>query len=215
MINTNTPNRVGDTMKPLHIFALALVAAFLVPAAAQAQRSPIVTRISPHEIISTHFGRDMVTIIYGRPFTVKPGTTEVRQVFGNPQVVPWDKVWRTGSDEATTLICGKALAFGDMIVPAGVHTIFTFPSKDGDSKFIVNNRIGQWGIPYLASDEKQEIGRVNMTKTTLDKPVDQFTMQILPKRTGDAPNAPFSTTEGTIVMKWELTQFSVDFNVQP
>ncbi len=200
-------------MKPLHIFALTLAAAFLVPAAAQAQRSLIVTRVSPHEVISTHFGRDMVTIVYGRPFSKNPKGNDIRVIWGT--LVPWDKVWRTGSDEATTLICGKPLAFGDMIVPAGIHTIFTFPSKDGDSKFIVNNRIGQWGIPYLASDEKQELGRVNMTKSTLDKSVDQFTMQILPKRTGDAPNAPFSTTEGSIVMKWELTQFSVDFKVQP
>ena len=203
-------------MKPLHFIVLALAGMFLIPSGSMAQRgprSPVVVHLSPHDIISCHFGTAMVTIIYGRPLTIKPGTTDVRVIWGT--LVPWDKVWRTGSDEATTLICGKPIVFGDLVVPAGIHTIFTFPSKDGDSKFIINNRIGQWGIPYPAAEEKEELGRVTMTKSALDKPLDQFKMEILAKRTSDAPNAPFSATDGTIKMEWESTQFSIDFKVQP
>ena len=32
-------------------------------------------------------------LVYGRPYTVKPGTTEVRKIWGG--LVPFGKVWRT------------------------------------------------------------------------------------------------------------------------
>ena len=48
-----------------------------------------------------------VTITYGRPYSIKPGTTEVRKIWGG--LVPWGKADRMGSDEATLLLTQQSL----------------------------------------------------------------------------------------------------------
>jgi DUF2911 family protein len=185
-------------MKPLHgllvIFAAALAGA--TPALAQQKR------VSPHETISTRFGRDLVIITYGRPYSKKPGTDVVRKIWGD--LVPWGKVWRAGSDEATTIIFQKPLIFGDTTVPGGAYTLFMLPNEDGTAKLIINKEIGQWGIPYLQKDIDQELVRLDMKKETLDPQVDQFTMAI----------AKTDNNNGSIQMMWETSRYSIDFKIQ-
>ncbi|HWX19787.1 MAG TPA: DUF2911 domain-containing protein [Candidatus Binatia bacterium] len=159
--------------------------------------------VSPHETISATIDGSKITLTYGRPFSKKPGTTEVRKIWGG--LVPYGKVWRTGADAATVLNIEQPLAIGETTVPAGKYTLFTFPVEDGTSKLIINKRTGQWGIPY---DEKKEadneLARVDMKKETLDKDVDQFTMAIEPNPSGG----------GVLKMMWEKTQYSVPFTVK-
>ncbi len=49
-----------------------------------------------------------------------------RKIMGG--LVPYDKVWRTGANPATTLITPIDLRIGTLKVPAGTYTIFTLPS---------------------------------------------------------------------------------------
>ncbi len=79
-------------------------------------------RISPHEQTSATFDGKKVTIEYGRPY--KKG----REIFGG--LVPWDKVWRTGADEATisprmpTDDCSSCTAS-----QKGSYALFTIPES--------------------------------------------------------------------------------------
>ncbi|MGE0405577.1 MAG: DUF2911 domain-containing protein, partial [Candidatus Korobacteraceae bacterium] len=78
------------------MFALALLT--WAQQQAQAQRN----RVSPHEQVSLTFDDGKkVTIDYGRPKRQDPKTGQVRKVFGG--LVPYDRPWRAGADEATTL----------------------------------------------------------------------------------------------------------------
>jgi hypothetical protein len=180
--------------------ATAVVAVAPVMAQAQKKQAP---RLSPHETISTKVDGNRVTIVYGRPYTTKPGTNEARKIWGG--LVPYDKVWRTGADEATLLLTEQPIAIGDLALAPGSYTLFTFPSADGSAKLIVNKKVGQWGIPY---DEKKEaaneLGRVDLKKDTLDTPVDQFTMALERGPSGG----------GVISMMWENTKYSVPFTVR-
>jgi len=192
-------------MKMFGLAAALMVAATLVdasPAMAQAQKKQR-QRLSPHETITAAIDGDEVKLVYGRPYTKKPGTSEVRKIWGG--LVPYDKVWRTGADEATLLTTTKPIVIGDLTLPPGTYSLFTFPSADGSAKLIVNKRTGQWGIPY---DEKKEaaneLGRVDLKKDNLDKPVDQFTMAIEKGPSGG----------GVLKMMWETTQYSVPFTVK-
>jgi hypothetical protein len=141
-----------------------------------------------------------VTITYGRPFSAKPGTTEVRKIWGT--LVPWGKAWRMGSDEATTLITQQPLMLGGTAVPAGAYTLYMVPMENGTSKLAISKKIGQWGVPV---DESQDLARVDLKKDTTEKAYDQFTMAV------DKDQA---TGGGVIKMMWENTQFSVPFTVQ-
>lgn len=147
---------------------------------------------SPHETTSTVVDGNRVTITYGRPYM------KGREIWG--KLVPYGKVWRTGSDEATILITQKPIVIGETTVPAGAYTLFTLPNEDGSAKLIINKQIGQWGIGRGSYDEKQDVARVDMKKETLDKPVEEFTIAV--------------TRDGQIKMSWDKTQYSVAFKVE-
>jgi hypothetical protein len=178
------------------MFTLILIATILgsaLPLMAQQKR------ISPHETISTRFGRNLVMVVYGRPYTKDPKTGDVRKIWGG--LVPYGKVWRTGADEATLLITQKPLVMGDTTIPAGAYTLFTLPNEDGTCQLIINKQIGQWGLQY---DQKQDLARIDLKKDALDAPVDQFTMALDKDPSGG----------GILKLSWENTQFSVPFTVQ-
>jgi len=157
-------------------------------------------RISPHETISARIDGNRVTLIYGRPYSKDPKTGAIRTIWG--ALVPYGKVWRTGSDEATTLITQQAIDLGGTTLPAGVYTLFTLPAADGSAKLLVNKQVGQWGVdPY---DEKQEFARIDLKKDTLATQVDQFTMALEKNPAGGA----------VLKMAWENTQFSVNYTLK-
>ena len=157
-------------------------------------------RISPHETISLKVDGNRVTIIYGRPYSKDPKTGALRKIWG--ELVPYGKVWRTGSDEATTLITQQAIDLGGTTVPAGTYTLFTVPQADGSAKLVINKETGQWGVdPY---HEANELARVDLKKDTLNTQLDQFVMALEKNPAGG----------GILKMAWETTQFSVAYTVK-
>jgi hypothetical protein len=159
-------------------------------------------RISPHETVSAVIDGNRVTIIYGRPYTKDPKSGEPRKIWGG--LVPYGKVWRTGADEATTLITQKPILFGDTTVPAGAYTLWTLPNEDGTAKLIINKQIGQWGVGPNSYDEKQDLARIDLKKDALEKPADQLAIAVSKNPDGS----------GILKMMWEDTQFSAPFTVQ-
>jgi hypothetical protein len=161
-------------------------------------------RISPHETISTVIGDrrtgDRITIIYGRPYSKDPKTGDVRVIWGT--LVPYDKPWRMGADEATLFITQQPIAIGDTTIPAGAYTLYLVPEETGPSKLAFSTAIGKWGIPV---DVNHDLARVDATREPLDPPLDQYAMAVTKDSSG---------TGGTIKLMWEKTQFSVSFTVK-
>jgi len=194
-------------MKRLPLIALG-AALLLSTLPLLAQVAPPATpraRVSPHETISaviagTGMNAQRLLVIYGRPYSKAPQGGEIRKIWGT--LVPWDKIYRLGADEATLLVTPVPLTIGDVEVPAGVCSLYLLPSESGDTKLVVNKMIGQWGLTY---DEKQDIGRATLKKDALSSQVDQFTMAIQPQQGGGS---------GTIKILWENTQYSVPFTVK-
>jgi hypothetical protein len=178
------------------ILTLAVMAATTLPLVAQQKR------LSPHETVSAVIEGGRVTVTYGRPYTKKGDTGEVRKIWGG--LVPYGKIWRTGADEATTLITQKALLFGDTVVPPGAYTLWTLPAEDGSAKLVINKQIGQWGVGPNSYDEKNDLARINLTKTALDTPVDQLTIAVSKNPGGG----------GVFKLSWENIQYSAPFTVQ-
>jgi hypothetical protein len=93
-----------------------------------------------------------------------------RKIFGG--LVPYDKVWRTGANSATTLKTTANLKVGTATVPAGTYTLYTLPSQT-TWKLIINKETGQWGTTY---DKSQDLARVDMQKNTLSAPQEQMSI---------------------------------------
>lgn len=177
----------------LSLIALAaLTFTVALPVSAQERR------LSPHQTFSARLDGDRVTITYGRPYTIKPGTTQVRKIWGG--LVPYGRPWRMGADEATLLLTQKPLEIGGKTIPAGAYTLYMVPEENGPSQLAFSSALGGWGIPV---NTRHDVARVDLTKTTLDTPVNQFTMSIRKNDDG-----------GTLKMSWETTEFSVPFTVQ-
>jgi hypothetical protein len=124
--------------------AVAITAAFALPAAAQRQR------VSPHEKTEGVIGGKTITIEYGRP------SLKGRELLGN--LIPFDKVWRLGADEATKLTTPVDIEIGSLKVPAGTYSLFMLVGQEGDTQLIVNKVADQWGA--FKYDAAQDLGRV-------------------------------------------------------
>jgi hypothetical protein len=133
-----------------------------------------------------------VSISYSRP------SMKGRKIMGD--LVPYDKVWRTGANEATTLTTAADLDIGGAKVPAGTYTLYTLPSAD-TWKLIINKQTGQWGTEYK---QDQDLARVDMKKTAIVVPVEQFTISL------DQDD----NSSADLVMEWENTRVSVVIKAQ-
>jgi hypothetical protein len=173
-------------------FALGLLS--MSAASAQAQRP----RVSPHETVSSVIDGNRVTVVYGRPYSKSPRGGEIRKIWG--ELVPFDRVWRMGADEATLLITQQPIELGGTEIPAGAYTLFLLPAEDGADKLIVSKQIGQWGTQY---DEDQDLARIDVKREKAESSVDQFTMAV---EGGD--------DGGAIKLSWEDSQLVIPITVK-
>ena len=120
--------------------------------------------LSPPAKASVELGGKQVTINYNTP------SMRGRKIFG--ALVPYDKVWRTGANPATTLKTAVNLKIGTATVPAGTYTLYTLPSES-TWKLIINKQTGQWGTVY---NESQDLARVDMRKNTLPQPQEKMSI---------------------------------------
>lgn len=145
---------------------------------------------SPHVKTEWTVNGAKISITYGRP-SLKGRTV-------GKEVAPFGKEWRTGADEATTLVTDKPLKFGTLAVPAGTYTLYTLPGEK-EWQLIVSKKTGQWGIPYPAGED---LGRVPMKVEQASTPAEQLTISI-----DDTPGG------GTLKVSWGTTVASVPFTV--
>ena len=125
---------------------------------------------SPHETTSATIG--------GRGGPRSPSLTAAptpRAALSGRTLVPWNQPWRLGSDEATLLIVQKPIEIGGTNLPAGAYTLYMIPSESGTSQLVISKGLGGWGIPV---DTAHDFAKVDLTKATLDAPVDEFTMTV-------------------------------------
>jgi Protein of unknown function (DUF2911) len=129
-----------------------------------------------------------VNIQYSRP------SMRGRKIFGG--LVPYDEVWRTGANAATSLKTDVDLTIGGANVPAGSYTLYSLPGASS-WKLIINKQTGQWGTDY---DKAQDLARVDMNVGQLPSALEQFTISF-DKTGGDS---------ATLKLEWDKTIASVD-----
>lgn len=113
------------------IFLLILIFTSTI---AFAQKS--VPRLSPKCYVGQTVGYTNVEITYS-----SPGVKE-RTIWG--ELVPYNEVWRTGANEATTIEFDNDVTIKGKLIPAGKYSLFTIPTKN-DWTVILNKEYDQWG----------------------------------------------------------------------
>ena len=146
---------------------------------------------SPRDSVELQLSGQMISVNYGRPFR------RGRRIEGH--VVPYNEVWRTGANEATTFRTEVPLTVKDVEIPAGTYSLYTIPAPRR-WRIIINKQTGQQGTEY---DRVQDLARITIEKETLKNPVDQFT--ILLEKTGEK--------SAVMRLMWEYFMISVPMNV--
>lgn len=102
-------------------------------------------RVSPNASVSETIGYTTVTINYCR-LAVKE-----RKIWDG--LVPYNKVWRTGANEATTIQFTTDVTVEGNKVPAGRYSLFTIPAEN-EWTVILNKIDKQWGaFNYKEADD--------------------------------------------------------------
>src|SRR4051794_27555648 len=105
-------------------FRAGLVAGLLLvltAGAALAQQLDL-PRPSPNASVTQTVGITDITIKYSRP------GVKGREIWG--KLVPYDKVWRTGANENTTITFSTPVKIEGHELPAGRYGLFTIPTAD-------------------------------------------------------------------------------------
>jgi hypothetical protein len=110
--------------------ALALAAA---PAAAQVE----VPRVSQSAAISQTVGTTKIDISYSRP------GVKGRAIWGG--LVPYNEVWRTGANEATTISFSDPVSINGTMLPAGKYSLATIPTPE-QWTVIFSKQQDLWGM---------------------------------------------------------------------
>lgn len=138
-------------------------------------------RVSPNASVSQTIGTTEVIITYGRP------AINNRIIFGD--LVPFDEIWRTGANEATTITFSDDVTVEGEKLEAGTYGLFTVPGEDTWT-IVFNDNPTQWGAFDYNSDE--DVLRVEV-KPEEAPPMEQMMFYF----------EEVTDESGTIVLHWD------------
>src|SRR6266540_1933909 len=135
------------------IFLMLALLVAMSAYAQQQQQQPQVRYPRPSQKASVMqtIGLTDMTITYSRP------GVKGRQIWG--ALVPYDKVWRTGANEATTISFSDDVQINGQPLPKGTYSLHTIP---GQSQWtIIFNKVAkQWGS--FSYKQEEDALRVNV-----------------------------------------------------
>ncbi len=153
-------------------------------------------RLSPKDTVKFELNDTKLEVLYNRP--LKKG----REIFG--ALVPYDQVWRTGANEATTFTTNKFLVIDGTTVPTGTYTLWTVP-QDSIWKVFINTKQYPWGVDEQMRpmrEPKYDLLEVDVPVINLDNTVEQFTI------------AFDNTTDNLkLTMAWDHTKIEVPMEI--
>jgi hypothetical protein len=163
--------------------ALALLVALLaLPAVAQ--RGDDSDRVSKNGKTTGTIDGVEVVLEYGRP------NVKEREIWGG--LVPYDQVWRTGANEATTISFSDDVTVEGEPLAAGTYALFTIPGEE-EWTVIFNEVAEQWGAYDYDS------GR------------DALRVTVEPEEHDHVESMDFVIEDGSVVLRWE--KLAVPFSV--
>jgi hypothetical protein len=136
--------------------------------------------LSVRDTVRAQIGHTIFTVDYGRPLM------RGRTLLGD--LIPYDRVWRTGANAATQFTTSTPIKLAGLQIPAGTYTLFSAPHTTGVD-LIVNKETGEWGTEYNGT---KDLGAARMSSEDATTPVEEFTISII----------PVDNRHGKLVIEW-------------
>ncbi len=147
-------------MKKLMLFT-ALFCGLMI-AEAQTIKMP---QPSSTQTVKQEFGLSTIELSYSRP------NMKGRKIFGD--LVPYNAVWRTGANSATTLTFGDDVTIGGTKVPAGKYGLLTIPGATEWTAIITKQTDVTSPAAYKTD---QDVVRVKVKPMDLPWAMESFTL---------------------------------------
>ena len=154
-------------------------------------RIGLVPRVSPDKYVYQKVGYTEVELTYGSP------SVNSRLVWGN--LAPYNKVWRAGANNATTVRFGLPVVIDGIALDSGIYALFVMPKKDDKWTVILSNKSNQWGsFRYDEADDALRTDiiprRSNQYREELEYSIGQTGFQY-----------------GSIILAWEHLEIEIPF----
>lgn len=167
------------------VFA-SIVAFGFIFNSANAQSLPIPPP-SPKQTITQQFATANIEVEYSRP------SVKGRKAFGD--VVPFDKVWRTGANAATTISFGDEVSINGVKVEKGKYGLLSIPGEKEWTIIITKDLNVTSENDYKVEND---VVRISAKPTSLASTVETFTIDI----NNIKPN------EADVFIRWDRTEVS-------
>ncbi len=143
---------------------------------------------SSTQTIKQDFGLGTIELTYSRP------TAKGRKIYGD--LVPFNKLWRTGANAATRIVFSDAVEMGGKKIDSGTYVLYTIPGVDA-WEVIINKGISNWGTEGYK--ETDDIARFKVEPMKMKNSIEAFTMQF----------ADIKPETCSLEIMWEKTGVSI------
>lgn len=148
---------------------------------------------SPGATISQTVGLTEVNITYSRP------SLRDREIFG--ELVPYDKIWRTGANENTVISFNDDVIIAGQTLPKGAYSLYTKPGEENWDVYFYTTT-NNWGNPaqWDASNIAVEL---QVTPVTFPFKIETFTLSL----------DNLNNSGAVLGILWENTYIGIPFEV--
>lgn len=181
-------------MKRILIIAVILFSSYVIAQKNKEQNKQINREVldaeRPSELIRIKgvIGKDnKVTVQWGSP------SVKGREIWG--MIVPYNEVWRSGANEATTIEFEKDVLINDMPLKAGKYGLFMIPTN-GAWTIIFNSVWNQWGAFEYDSEK------------------DALRIQVKPENSTHVENLEYRIEAYGISFYWEKIRIQFDVSAK-
>lgn len=150
---------------------------------------------SPTQTLKQAFALSEISIEYSRP------SAKGRVIFGD--LVPYDKIWRTGANSSTKITFGEDVKVNGQAVAAGTYALYTKPGKSSWTIMLYKDlKLGGDVSNYKTENE---LLNFTVPSKQIGDTIETFTINL------DAITA----SKANIVLSWASTKvaFSVEANI--
>lgn len=179
-------------LKRILIFLSVAALSFLIYSIFFGSLKTVIWPLSPKDTAAIELNDLKLEVEYNRP------SKREREVFG--ALVPFDQVWRTGANEATTFKTNRDLTIQGMLLPKGKYTLWTVPN-DKSWKVMFNSGQYQWGVDETMKpmwNPNYDVIEIEVPTEKLETTVEKFTIA-------------FDNTTGNLklTLAWDNTKIEV------
>ena len=143
-------------------------------------------KASPAESVSGKINSTTISIDYGSP------SVKGRKIWGS--LVPFDKIWRAGANEATTFKTDEEIMVEGKKLPAGKYSLFIIPNEK-ECIVIFNKKAEQWGAYNYNQD------------------LDQIRVGVSPKKVSNSTEKLlFVVKKNAVALLWDNWEIALEIN---